>query len=83
MDIQKSNTIYIFKDNNKMDCPENILAHVCLNNVSDINKWFEESLKCIEEKYFIQFLFDNGSFIRAHSAKKGHVKEVSKTFVEK
>jgi len=30
MKIDKNNTIYVFKDNEKMDCPENLITHVCL-----------------------------------------------------
>lgn len=76
MNITQSNTIYIFKDNKMMDSPENILAHVCLDDISDMNKWFEDTLEDIEEKYFIQFMFSNGSIIKCFSGKKGHVKSI-------
>jgi hypothetical protein len=76
MKIDESNTIYVFKDNEKMDCPENLITHVCLDDISDLNNWFEDNLKSIKDKYFIQFLFENGSFIRTHSAKMGFVKYI-------
>jgi|GEM_PF-6746727 len=76
MKVDESNTIYVFKDNEKMDCPENLITHICLDDVSDLSNWFEDNLISIKEKYFIQFLFENGSFIRTHSAKTGFVKYI-------
>ncbi|MCZ4253765.1 hypothetical protein [Pseudoalteromonas shioyasakiensis] len=76
MKIDNSNTVYVFRDNEKMDCPENLIAYVHLDDTADLSKWFEDTLKEIKGKYFVQFLFENGSFIRAHSAKQGFVKYI-------
>lgn len=74
MKINKSNVVYVFRDNEKEDCPENLISHVCLDDAPDLRKWFEENLNEINENYFIQFLFESGSVIKAYSAKKGFLK---------
>ncbi|SNY58465.1 hypothetical protein SAMN06297280_3411 [Arsukibacterium tuosuense] len=76
MRIDESNKIYLFKDNEKMDCIENIIASAFLEDIDDLLSWFISSSEKIKEKYFIQYLYDDGSIIRAHSGKDGYVKYV-------
>jgi len=70
------NTLYIFEDNEFMDCAENMIAYSCIDDIKNPLIWLKSRLDNIEKKFFIQFWYENGSFIRAHSGKAGFLKYI-------
>lgn len=80
MDSFEKNTVYVFKNNEKMDCPENVIASTLMSAPSVLNEWFDKYLKEISENFFIQIMFSDGSIMKCFSGKKGHVKSVKLWF---
>ncbi len=70
------NTLYIFEDNEFMDCAENIIAYGFIDDMKNPLLWLKSRVDNIGKKFFIQFWYENGSFIRAHSGKVGFLKYI-------